>query len=229
METKELSYKIQDALAVAFSAYKINNGYIKDTARFSEPTNSTVFSNKDLVKFQFRPEFRPDDFKPFHTSEEEYEKVDDAQKHFRRYVFGVIGDNLTEFHRSIVDIASQDTVSFNQLGLIAYIPEFISRETKEISLKKTIRTEYRNSLYIGGIGESVEGVCKIIDSFYSSHYERYAYTGDVMGNLIGFWNKYEIPLGERRKFKAKVKGHVKNRLFEVNETQLNYVKLYKVS
>ena len=25
-------------------------GYVKDTVRFSEPTNSTVFSNKDLVK-----------------------------------------------------------------------------------------------------------------------------------------------------------------------------------
>ena len=228
METTKLEYKTQDALAVAFSAYKINNGYIKDTARFSEPTNPTVFSNKDLVKFQFRPEFRPDDFKPFHTSEEEYAQVDEAQKHFRRYVFGIIGDNLSTFSRDIVDVASQDTVRFDQLGLVAYIPEFVNREIKEGTLKKTIRTEYRNSLYIGGIGDPVEGVCKIIDSFYSSHFERYAYTADVMGNLVGFWNKYEIPVGERRKFKAKVKAHVKNRLFEVNETSLNYVKLYKI-
>ena len=228
METKELSYKIQDALAVAFSDYKINNGYIKDTACFSEPTNPTVFSNKDLVKFQFRPEFRPDDFKPFHTSDEEYAKVDEAQKHFRRYVFGIIGDNLSDFQRDIIDVASQDTVRFEQLGLVAFIPEFVNRELKEGALKKTIRTEYRDSLYIGGVGESVEGVCKIIDSHYSSHYERYAYTADVMGNLIGFWNKFEIPIGERKKFKAKVKAHVKNRLFDVNETQLNYVKVYKV-
>ena len=49
-----------------------------------------------------------------------------------------------------------------------------------------------------------------------------------MGNLIRFWNKYEIPVGERKKFKAKVKEHGKNRLFEVNETALNYVRLYKV-
>ena len=92
-------------------------------------------------------------------------------------------------------------VRFEQLGLVAFIPEFIARETKEGALKKTIRTEYRDSLYIGGIGEPVEGVCKIIDSYFSSHYERYAYTADVMGNPIRFWNKYEIP-GERKKFKA---------------------------
>ena len=226
--TPVVEYKTQDAIAVAFSAYKINKGYIKDTARFSEPTNSTIFSNKDMVKFQFRPEFRPDDFKPFNTSKEDYEDVDNAMKHFRRYVFGIIGDNLTDFQKDIVDVASQDTVRFEQLGLVAFIPEFIARETKEGALKKTIRTEYRDSLYIGGIGEPVEGVCKIIDSYFSSHYERYAYTADVMGNLIRFWNKYEIPVGERKKFKAKVKEHGKNRLFEVNETALNYVRLYKV-
>ena len=143
-------------------------------------------------------------------------------------MFGIIGDNLSDFQRDIVDVASQDTVRFEQLGLVAFIPEFVNRELKEGALKKTIRTEYRESLYIGGIGESVEGVCKIIDSHYSGHYERYAYTADVMGNLIGFWNKFEIPIGERKKFKAKVKAHVKNRLFDVNETQLNYVKVYKV-
>ena len=105
--TQVLEYKTQDAIAVAFSAYKINKGYIKDTARFSEPTNSTIFSNKDMVKFQFRPEFRPDDFIPFNTSKEDYEDVDNAMKHFRRYVFGIIGDNLTEFQRDIIDVASQ--------------------------------------------------------------------------------------------------------------------------
>jgi hypothetical protein len=49
-----------------------------------------------------------------------------------------------------------------------------------------------------------------------------------MGNLINFWNKYELPIGERRKFTAKIKEHTKNRLFGVDETKLNYVKLYKV-
>ena len=49
-----------------------------------------------------------------------------------------------------------------------------------------------------------------------------------MGNIIGFWNKFDIPEGDRRKFKGKVKAHDKNRLFEVNETSINYVKIYKV-
>ena len=97
-----------------------------------------------------------------------------------------------------------------------------------VTLKKLYRTEYRDSTYIGAVGDSVEGVFQILDTHYSSHYERYAYTADYMGNLVSFWNKYEIPVGDRRKFKAKVKAQTKNRLFEVNETALNYVKVYKI-
>lgn len=223
-----LEYKTQDALAVAYAAYRINNGYIKDTARFSEPTNNTIFSNKDMVKFQFRPEFRPDDFRPFATTDEDYESVENAVKHFKRYAFGIIGDTLTDFQKDIIEQVNLDRVEFSKLGLVAYVPELVARETKDNTLKKTIRTEYRDSVYIGDIGEPVEGVCKILDSYYSTHYERFAYTADYMGNLVSFWNKYEIPVGERRKFKAKVKKHSKNKLFSVNQTDLNYVRLYKV-
>jgi hypothetical protein len=225
----EVEYSTQDVMAVAYRAYKINgNSYIKDTRRFSEEENKTQFSNKELVKFQLRPEFRPTDFTAFVTTPEDYADVDNAMKHFKRYVFGIIGDNLSDFQRDIVNSATTQSVVYHQLGIIAYVPEFVTRESKQNDLKKTIRTEYRDSSYIGPIGEKTEGVCKIIDSHYSNHYERYAYTADVMGNLINFWNKYELPIGERRKFTAKIKEHTKNRLFGVDETKLNYVKLYKV-
>lgn len=223
-----MELKTQDALAVAYAAYKYNEGYVKDTHRFSEPVNATMFSNKDILKFQFRPEWRPDDFKPLSTSEDDYEAVDQALKHFRRYTLGLLGEKLSNFQTDVMEVIGQETVPLNKLGLIAYVPELVKRETKENTLKKTIRTEYRNSLYIAGIGETVEGVCQILNSHYSSHYERYAYTADYMGNLISFWNKFEIPEGERRKFRAKVKAHSKNRLFDVSETALNYVKIYKV-
>lgn len=224
----ETEYSTQTVLAVAYAAYRINDGYLKDTARFSEPTNKTIFSNKDLVKFQLRPEFRPNDFVPFKTTPEDYEGVDEAVKHFRRYTFGIIGDTLSDFQKDIIECASLSHVGFSKMGLLAYVPELVQREIKENKLKKTLRTEYRDSLYIGGVGDKVEGVCQIINSHYSPHYERYAYTADVMGNLIGFWNKFELQIGERKRFNAKVKAHGKNRLFEVNETQLNYVKVYKV-
>jgi hypothetical protein len=182
----EVEYSTQDVMAVAYRAYKINgNSYIKDTRRFSEEENKTQFSNKELVKFQLRPEFRPTDFTAFVTTPEDYADVDNAMKHFKRYVFGIIGDNLSDFQRDIVNSATTQSVVYHQLGIIAYVPEFVTRESKQNDLKKTIRTEYRDSSYIG-------------------------------------------PIGERRKFTAKIKEHTKNRLFGVDETKLNYVKLYKV-
>lgn len=224
----KIEYKTQDVLAVAFRAFKINNGYVKDTVRFSEPTNNTVFSNKDLVKFQMRPEFRPPDFVTMQTDTDDYSDVDSALKHFRRYTFGMLGESLSDFQKDVIENVWSETVEFNKLGILAYVPALVERELKENSLRKTIRTEYRESKYIAGVGESVEGVCKILDRHYSSHYERYKYTCDYMGNIIGFWNKFEIPVGEHRKFKGKVKSHDKNRLFEVSETTINYVKIYKV-
>ena len=224
----KIEYKTQDVLAVAFRAFKINNGYVKDTVRFSEPTNNTVFSNKDLVKFQMRPEFRPPDFVTMQTDTDDYSDVDSALKHFPRYTFGMLGESLSDFQKDVIENVWSETVEFNKLGILAYVPALVERELKENSLRKTIRTEYRESKYIAGVGESVEGVCKILDRHYSSHYERYKYTCDYMGNIIGFWNKFEIPVGEHRKFKGKVKSHDKNRLFEVSETTINYVKIYKV-
>jgi len=224
----KVEYKTQDVLAVAFRAFKINNGYIKDTVRFSEPVNNTVFSNKDLVKFQMRPEFRPPDFTAMQTNQDDYADVDNALKHFRRYTFGMLGESLSDFQKNVIENVWSENVEFNKLGILAYVPALVERELKENSLKKVIRTEYRESKYIAGVGESVEGVCKILDRHYSSHYERYKYTADYMGNVIGFWNKFEIPVGEHRKFKGKVKAHDKNRLFEVSETNINYVKIYKV-
>ena len=224
----KIEYKTQDVLAVAFRAFKINKGYIKDTVRFSEPVNNTVFSNKDLVKFQMRPEFRPPDFTAMKTDEDDYADVNSALKHFRRYTFGMLGESLSDFQKNVIENVWSENVEFNKLGILAYVPALVERELKENSLKKVIRTEYRESKYIAGIGESVEGVCKILDRHYSSHYERYKYTADYMGNIIGFWNKFEIPVGEHRKFKGKVKAHDKNRLFEVSETSINYVKIYKV-
>lgn len=228
MITKEKTFKTQDVLAIAFAAYRSNKGYIKDSYRFSEPGNNPIFSNKEIVKLQLNPEYRPGDFKPVRTTEEDYEAVDVALKHFRRYSMELLGEGLNDFQKSIFEQVILEEVEYSKLGMLAYVPELVAREVKENALKKKLRTEYRDSVYIGAQGDSVEGVCLILDSHYSSHYERYVYTADYMGNIISFWNNFEIPVGERRKFKARVKEQTTNRLFAINETALNYVKVYKV-
>ena len=194
-------FNTQEVLAYAYAIQNKNNGYMKDTQRISETNNKTIFSNKDYLKFQFIPEHRPPDFIPIKVCEQDYDSVDSALKHFRRYTLGLMGESLNEFQQDILDIDLSETIPMKKLGIAAYVPELVLREQKDNSLKKTIRTEYRDSNVIGEKGAPV---------------------------VISFWTKWEIPVNERRRIKAKVKAHVKNKLFDVNETQLNYVKLYRV-
>ena len=216
----------QEALATAVAAFRINEGYVKDTRRFSED-NPTIFSNKEIVKFAFNSDYRPTDFILPTLTADDYAEVAQIHKWLKRYVFLGLGQ-LDDFKRDIIESVSQDTVSVNNLGRVAFIPEFVKRDQHETGLTKEIRIEYRDSQYLGKEKDVVEGVAKILDKRYSTHWESYNYTAVIDGNLISFMNKFEHNVGDMKRIKAKVKSLTKNKLFGANETRLNYVKLYKV-
>jgi len=219
----------QEALAVACAAQRINGGYIKDTRRFSEEENKTQFANKEIVKFAYHgdPSYLPTDYVKPTPTEEDYAQVAEIQKWMRRYVMLGLAD-LDDFKRDMINSVSADVVPVNNLGRIAFIPEFVKRDQHETGLTKEIRIEYRNSQYLGKEKDVVEGVAKILDKRYSAQWESYNYTAVIDGNLISFMNKFEHNIGDMKRIKAKVKAQGTNKLFSANETRLNYVKLYKV-
>jgi len=228
--------KLTDALAVAYAAYRINGEtYTKDTRRFSCEENKTQFDNKSLVRFYWEKkqntrdaQYLPSDFEMFEPTEADYASVQEAIKWMKRYVMLGLGE-LDGFKADMVKELSQDQVAVKGMGRIAFAPEFIKRDQHESGLKKTIRVEYRDSKHIEPVGASVESVIEILDCRYSAQWETYYYTAVTTdGNLVSFGNKFEHAVGDRKRIKAKVKGHTKNRLFSADETRLNYVKLYKV-
>ena len=225
------SVSTQEALAMAVAAQRINGAYIKDTRRFSEPDNKTQFSNKEIVKFAFYTETNinhlPKDFVRPTPTADDYAEVAEIQKWMRRYVMLGLAD-LDGFKQDMINCVSQDTVIYNNLGRIAFIPEFVKRDKHETGLTKEIRVEYRDSQYLGEEKDIVEGVAKILDKRYSTQWESYNYTAVIDGNLISFMNKFEHNVGDMKRIKAKVKAQTKNKMFSANETRLNYVKLYKV-
>jgi hypothetical protein len=228
--------KLTDALAVAYAAYRINKQtYVKDTRRFSEDGNVTQFRNKDLVEFYWQKKLNmqdaqwlPSDFEMFEPNEDDYANVQEALKWMRRYV--LLGlTTLNDFTRDMVNELSQDEVRVKGMGRIAFAPEFIARDQHEAGLKKEIRVEYRDSQYLGKEKDSVEAVITILDKRYSSQWESYNFTAVTTdGNLVSYMNKFDQEVGSMKRIKAKVKAQTKNRLFDANETRLNYVKLYKV-
>ncbi len=227
--------KLTEALAVAYAAYRINgNSYTKDTRRFSED-NKTQFDNKSLVRFYwatkldtYDAKYLPEDFEMFEPTEADYASVQEALKWMKRYVMLGLAD-LDGFKADMVRELSQDQIDAKGMGRIAFAPEFVKRDMHESGLKKTIRVEYRNSVHIKPVGEKIESVIEILDKRYSAQWETYYYTAvTTEGNLVSFGNKFEYNVGDRKRIKARVKGHTKNRLFSADETRLNYVKLYKV-
>ena len=103
-------FNTQEVLAYAYAIQNKNKGYMKDTQRFSETNNKTIFSNKDYLKFQFIPEHRPPDFIPITISAHDYDSVDSALKHFRRYTLGLLGESLNDFQQDILDIVLSETI-----------------------------------------------------------------------------------------------------------------------
>jgi hypothetical protein len=228
--------KLTDALAVAYAAYRINNEtYIKDTRRYSEDENKTQFDNKSLVRYYWTKKLQlsdapylPTDFEMFEPTEEDYASVQEALKWMRRYVMLGLGE-LDSFKADMVKELSQDEIKIMGMGRIAFAPEFIARDRHESELKKEIRVEYRDSQYLGKEKDTVEAVIAILDKRYSSQWESYNFTAVTTdGNLVSYMNKFDQEIGSMKRIKAKVKAQTKNRLFDANETRLNYVKLYKV-
>jgi len=221
----------QEALAMAVAAQRINGAYLKDTRRFSEEQNKTQFSNKEIVKFAFYTDTNidhlPKDYVRPTPTAQDYAEVAEIHKWIKRYVLLGLGE-LDEFKRDMIDSVSEDTVEYNNLGRIAFIPEFVKRDKHETGLTKEIRIEYRDSQYLGKEKDVVEGVIKILDKRYSAQWESYNYTAVMDGNLVSFMNKFEHNIGDMKRVKAKVKAQTQNKLFSANETRLNYVKLYKV-
>ena len=219
----------QDALAMACAALRINGTYLKDTRRFSCEENKTQFANKDLVKFAFenRPGMLPMDFIRPTPTEEDYAQVAEIQKWMKRYIMLGLGE-LDDFKKDMISAVSADVVPNNNLGRVAFIPEFVKRDQRETGLTKEIRVEYRDSAYLGKEKDMVDGVAKILDKRFSSQWESFNYTAVMDGNLVSFMNKHDHEVGAMKRIKGKVKAQTKNKLFSANETRLNYVKLYKV-
>ena len=67
------------------------------------------------------------------VDDSDYASVDEAMKHFRRYTIGMLGEQLSDFQKDIIQQVWQEKVDFNKLGLIAYVPS-LSKETKRNSV-----------------------------------------------------------------------------------------------
>lgn len=142
------------------------------------------------------------------------------------YMFKVLGDNMNDFESSIHQFLADDieVQLWMHVGVVAYIPEYVERETKQSELtERSIGSEY-----IGTKGKAIVTEIEIISKRAATQWAGWnvnAITTD--GNRVSFFTTKDDLANKKGVFKiaAKVKdcGNVWKDP-DIKETRLNYVR-----
>lgn len=224
--------KTEYLLELAYAAYRVNNGYVKETQRFSE-SKPTIWSNRELVLFSashYFPkemdtsnEWLPSDFVPLVITDEDRAGVVDAHKHFRRYSFLILGDSLTQFQKDYFTVSCLEMGGRKDVGRLAYVPAFVNREIHDIAYKRRLKDEFTDSEHIQA--KEVAGELEILKRIWIKDYATYMYFGNLCGNLVSFSKADMYNVGAMYMLRGRVRSHDRERETDLPMTKLNYVKL----
>ena len=224
-------------LELAFSAYRVNQGYEKSTQRFSEGQPAR-YSNKELVTYSAyyytqkdtESNFKmwiPEDFVPLTVTNDDREAKAAAEKHMRRYTMLALG-KLSDFENDMFTAYSSEVMSVKRVGLVAYLPEFVNRELREKAYQARLKQEFADSKHI--TEDRIQGNCEILKVIrVSRDFEDtfYMHIGAINGNLVSFCKKEGFAEGAVYTITAKTKAQDQERETNLPMTRINYVKLQK--
>jgi|DEB0MinimDraft_6_1074348.scaffolds.fasta_scaffold00028_42 hypothetical protein len=222
------TYPTQHLIELAYAAYRINKGYIKQTRRYSEG-QPTTFSNKEMITFTAHSDWKPEDFVPLKVTDADRAAKVAGDKHMRRYTMLAMG-NLPDFEADLFAAYSSSEMPIGRVGLVAYLPAFIERQVAEKVYKQRIKTEFAESKHLVGdrIEPSEVEILKVIplnNDFYGE--PAYLHFGAIGKDLVCFTVKQMYAVGDTYDIVARIKGEDLERDSKTPMTRLNYVKLRK--
>ena len=229
------TFPTERVLELAFSAQRLNGGYKVHTQRFSEG-RPALYSNKELVTysayyyFDNSPEstkmWIPSDFEPLKVTDKDRSAKDAADCHMRRYSMLALG-KISMFESDIFTAYSSEYVPLNQIGLIAYIPEFVDREIQEKIYLTRLKEDFADSKHIKHI--RIEGAkVEILKKIPLREYDTNLYFAAIGNDLVSFSKSYDYDIGDVFEIRARVKDLCVERKTNLPMSRLNYVKLKKV-
>ena len=224
----KMTHNTEMLIHLAFAAYRVNNGYEKQTRRYSEG-QPTTFSNKELIAYTLEDGFKPEDFVPLTITDEDRAAKAAGDKHMRRYTMLALGD-LPQFEADLFAAYSSEEMPIGRVGLIAYLPAFIDRQVKDKVYKQRIKTEFADSKYLVGdrIEPSEVEILKVIplNNDWISE-PAYMHFGAIGKDLVCFTLKQMYAVGDTYDIVARIKREDLERDTKTPMTRLNYVKLRK--
>lgn len=227
------TYNTTDILALSFAAYRINEGYVRDTRRYSEDDNSTKFSNKDLLRYHFmeKVEYIPTDFKQFTAFPEDIENSKQAVTFLNREnTLQVMAGTVSGFMDSLLKCINNETITANEFGVVALLPKVYFENKDKKEFKKKLKTEFSESVHLGNPGVKIEGQFVVDDIRFVEKFGCHVVNGHIDTNLVSFFKEFgadkKIPAkGDVLNIKGKIKRCGENFITKIPETQLNYVRI----
>jgi hypothetical protein len=223
------TFSTEEALKIAFAVYRVNGGYIKET-QYDIDGVVARWGNKDTIKFMAalkadsgKSYWVPENFTPIKITEADITALESARKHFKRYTFLMIGDDLSRFQKDTFVAFSSEECTVKNVGFIAYIPAMIEREVHDIAYRRRLKNEFADSEIV--LSKTVAGEVEILKSLYLKEHSIYLYIAGVGKNLVVFTKDKKYEIGSKYFIDAKVKGHDVERETRLPMTKLNYVKL----
>jgi hypothetical protein len=212
---------------LAFAAYRVNNGYVKATQRYSEG-QPTTFSNKELITFTAHSEWQPEDFVALTVTEEDKEARKKCDKHMRRYTMLAMGD-LPQFEDDLFQAYNSEETNISRVGLVAYLPAFIDRELANKEYKLRLRTEFNESKHLNGdrLEPTEVEILKVIPLNNDFMEQAFMHFGAIGKDLVCFTVKNKFTVNNTYDIVARIKGQDYERESKTPMTRLNYVKLRK--
>jgi hypothetical protein len=224
-------------LEYAFAAHRINGGYVKE----NHYQTKSICNNRTLVDYSVKNwinenhsgstliHWLPPDFTAPEITDQDRSASDQIESHFKKYMFNSLAGKLNQFENDVYSAVCGEEVALAKVGLIAYVPELVDRDSAKWQFEKTIKTEYKHSSFQAV--KAVEGemtVLRVYD-FTTSDFDtvRNVILG-FNGNLYHFYDKKKSIARKSEGCKYHIKGRVKTeaeeRITGAKMTRLNYVK-----
>ena len=223
-----------ELLALAIAAQRINGEYVKRGGKsdFVDEVLEDGGVVQRFVKVKEANRFVMETVQSLDSSVITPELLKEAQEMMTNlemeYMFKVLGDSMNDFESSIQQFLGdngdiQKTMR-QHIGVVAYIPAYMERETKQRDLaERSIGSEY-----LGTKGESITAEVEIVSKRQATAWAGWnvnAITTD--GNRVSFFTTKDEISNKTGVFgiSAKVKDcGVVWREEDIKETRLNYVK-----
>ncbi|CAB4133387.1 hypothetical protein UFOVP257_167 [uncultured Caudovirales phage] len=219
ISTKELA-------ALAFAAFRFNKGFLKDSTKFDEATETFVEVTPNKILMHNTVTNKKDKLVLAVTDEDrqQAESVINAL-HGDITLKLLMGKRVSDFVQNLNNAVSKESCTASDCGIVAWLPEMHDRITKEQSSKEQMFELGVTSEYIGTIDQKVTIDFTVINSRFLRDYDCYSVFGhDNNGNCVSFFTR-KSDMAKDGKITGKVKSHKTDDYHNgAKVTTINYVK-----